>query len=87
MKVKKGYVLREVADQVVVVPTGEQALNFNGILTLNSSGKFLWEQLQNDVTMDDLIAAMLNRYNVTKDVAKKDIEEFIGILKSKNILE
>ena len=87
MKVKKGYVLREVADQVVVVPTGEQALNFNGILTLNSSGKLLWEQLQNDVTMDDLIAAMLNRYNVTKDVAKKDIEEFIGILKSKNILE
>lgn len=87
MKVKSGYVLREVADKVVVVPTGSEAINFNGIITLNSSGKFLWEQLQKDVTIDDLVKAMLGKYNVTYDIAKKDIVEFLEVLKSKNILE
>jgi len=87
MKIKDGYVLREVANQIIVVPTGERAINFNGVITLNQSGKFLWEQLQKDITFDELVKSLLNTYNVSEEIARNDIEEFIDKLKSNNILE
>lgn len=87
MKIKKGYVLREVANQYIVVPTGNEALNFNGIITLNKTGKFLWELLQTPQTKETLVSSLLAHYNVTHDVANVDVEEFINNLQKKNILE
>lgn len=86
MKIKSGYVLREIGNQCVVVPVGETAISFNGIITLNKTGKFLWEQLQNDVTVDALVNAMLNKYDVTKEVATQDILEFLEVLRKHQIL-
>lgn len=87
MKIKPGFVLREVAGQCVVVPVGEEALHFNGVITLNSSGKILWEALKKDVSLEDLVNLLLSKYNVTKEVATQDVNEFINILRSRNIIE
>lgn len=87
MKVKEGYVLREVAGQIIVVPTGDAALNFNGVINLNAPGKLLWEMLQNEVEVEDLVAGMLAKYEVSREVALKDVEEFLATLKEKKILE
>lgn len=87
MKVKSGFVLREVAGQNVVVPVGETALQFNGLITLNSSGKLLWEALQEDVTINDLVELLLSKYDVTREVALKDVNDFIKVLKDRDILE
>ena len=46
MKLKAGFTLKEVGNQFMVLPVGEGALNFNGIISLNKSGKFLFELLQ-----------------------------------------
>ncbi|NLG81171.1 MAG: PqqD family protein [Bacilli bacterium] len=86
MKIKTGYVLREVGNQCVVVPVGETAVTFNGIITLNKTGKYLWELLQEDVTVDDLVNGMLSKYDVTKEVATKDILEFLEVLRKHQIL-
>ena len=87
MKVKSNYILRSVADQHVVVPTGQEAVNFNGIITLNNSGKILFELLQKETTKEKLVEALLERYDVTALQANADVEEFINTLNSKNILE
>jgi hypothetical protein len=77
MKIKPGYLLRTVAGQHVVVPIGEQAVNFNGIITLNTSGKTLWEQLVIGATPDQLVACLLERYQVSKEEAQIDVEAFL----------
>lgn len=87
MKIKSGYILREVANQYIVVPTGNEALNFNGIITLNKTGKFLWELLQTSQTKETLVSSLLAHYNVTQDVANADVEEFINNLQKNKILE
>ena len=50
MKIKDGFMLRKVGGQYVVVALGEASRSFNGIIRLNESGKFLWEQLSADKT-------------------------------------
>ena len=87
MKIKHGYVLRKVAGENIVVPTEEAALNFNGILTLNETGKVLWEMLQTGASEGQLVDVLVDRYEVDEDTAMKDVADFIRILKGKNILD
>ena len=86
MKIKEEYVLRSIAGEHVVVPVGKEAVNFNGIMTLNHSGKLLFETLQKDVTKEELINVLLDEYEVTKEQAQKDVEAFLSILKERDLL-
>ena len=74
MKIKQGFMLREVAGNFVVVAVGEASKNFNGVINLNESGAFLWKQLMSETTNDKLLDALLNEYS--GDVNKE------GLLKS-----
>ncbi len=87
MKVKEDFLLREVAGCYVVVPVGKATINFNGMLNLNETGAFLWEKLQNDTTKEQLLQEMLDTYEITEDIASKDIDNFIKKLKDANLLE
>ena len=86
MKLDKTFVLRKIADDYVVVPVGSTALDFNGIITLNETGAFLWEKLQAETTVEELVEAMVEEYEVDKETAKTDVEEFIELLRAKSIL-
>ncbi len=87
MKINSDYVLREVADQYIVVPTGSSAVDFNGIITLNKSGSKLFKLLETDKSKEDLIEYLLNTYDVTTKKATLDVEAFIQKLERNNILE
>ena len=87
MKIKPGYLLREVAGQFVVVPVGEAALNFNGVISLNKSGAFLWKLLQYDLVFDELVQQIVSTYQVTLSVAKEDAEAFINKMNRHGLLE
>jgi hypothetical protein len=87
LKVKSEYILRELAGQNIVVPVGSEAVNFNGIMTLNGSGKRLFKKLQEETTKEELIALILDHYEVCIEQAKADVEAFIKKLESNNILE
>ena len=87
MKIKKDYVLKEIAGQFVVVPVGEEAIKFNGIISLNKSGKRLFSQLQTEQTEDDLVKYLLSVYDVTEEQAKEDVKKFLKILKENNLLD
>lgn len=87
MKIKEDFLLRKVGDCYVVVPVGKATVDFNGMMNLNETGAFLWEKLENYTTKEELLKAMLDEYEVTEDIAKKDIDNFITKLKDGNLLE
>ena len=80
MKLKEGFIMRDVAGHTVVLPTGDD-LNMNMMITLNDTGKFLWSHLQNEVTRDELIAAILGEYEVQEPVAAAAVDGFVARLK------
>ena len=87
MKIRDGYLMREVAKSHVVVPTGEAALDFSGMMTLNETGAFLWRQLEAGKTESELVAALLEDYDTAETIAQADISEFLAKLKSADLFE
>lgn len=87
MKVEKEFVLREIAGDYVIIPTGKTVLSFNGLITVNEIGAFLWNHLQNDVTVEELVKYVLDEYEVDEETAREDILEFLDTLADGGILE
>lgn len=86
MKIKQGYTLRGIADSFVVVPT-EDNLSLDGMVTLNQSGAFLFNKMQEETTKEELLALMLKEYKIDEQTAKADIEIFIERLLKTGIVE
>ncbi len=87
MKIKKGFMLREVAGNYVVVPVGDASKEFKGIITLNSSGAFLWKSLLEECNMKELLEKFLNEYDIDQKTAENDINLFLNKIKEANVLE
>ena len=77
MKIKKGFVIRSVAGVYVVVATGKLAKKFNGMITLNETGAFLWKCLEEDITKEELLEKLLAEYDVKLEQATEDIDNFL----------
>ena len=86
MKLKKGFVLREVAGETVVVPV-EAELNFNGMITLNEAAKVLWSVLENETSTEDLVKAILSEFDGDEKTAQNDVDAFVQKLKGLDFLE
>ena len=69
MKIKEGYLLREVAGSNIVVPVGSGNMDFSGVITLNEVGSFIWKQLEKDATKEDILNNLLDEYDVDKATA------------------
>ena len=86
MKIKEGFLLREVAGETVVIPSGE-SLDLNMMITLNETGTFLWKNMQEATTEDALVAALLKEYDVDETTAKEAVKAFVEKLKENDIVE
>ena len=80
MKLKEDFVLRQVADTWVVLPLGSATMNFNGMLTLNDSGVLLWRALEQGVGREALVDALTTEYEVSRQQALVDVDEFLNRL-------
>ena len=87
MKVDKEFVLREIAGDYIIIPTGKTVLDFNGLITVNEVGASLWNKLQEEVSIDELVKGILEEYEVEEDVAREDIQEFLATLDKNGILK
>ena len=85
MKLKDGFVLREVAGQTVVLPTGGD-LDLNMMITLNGTAAFLWQKLESETDEAALVAALLSEYDVDEQTAKVCVEGFVAKLKEHDFL-
>lgn len=86
MKIKDGFVLRNICDEYIVVAVGRQTLDFKGLIKLNETGAFLWEQLKNERSEEELLAALRAEYAVDEATAKADIAAFLASLKEAALL-
>lgn len=86
MKLIGEFILRQVGEDVVVVPTGETALQFNGMILLNAVSRILWERLTEGCDLPALVAAVTAAFDVTPADATADIEEFLASLRQAGLL-
>ena len=80
MKIKKGFVLRQVCGENVVVGEGLDAINFGKLLSRNETAAWLWQQAveMGDFTVDSLVAKLLEEYEVTEDMARRDVSNIVN---------
>lgn len=87
MRIKKKFVLREIAGEYVLVPVGEAARELNGIVTVNELGTFLWNLLQEEQTEQTLLNAVLDAYAVEEERARQDIRGFLQLLRDNHLMD
>ncbi|MBQ9860613.1 MAG: PqqD family protein [Clostridia bacterium] len=87
MRIKDGFLLREIGDRTVVVPVGAKTLDFRCIMTLNESGALLWRSLQQDTDQSALAAILLAEYEVDEAKAAADAASFVATLREKGLLD
>lgn len=86
MKIKEGFALRKVADEFIVMPTGSNIARFDGAIALNEVSAFIFEKLLNPLSKEDLLAAVLDEYDVDRETAAKDIDSIIAKFDEMGIL-
>jgi hypothetical protein len=86
MKLKDGFVLRQVAGQTVVLPT-DGALDLDMMITLNDTGAFLWEHLVKEIDREALVAALLGEYDVDEVTARNAVDRFLEKLTANGFLQ
>ncbi len=87
MKIKKGFILREVGGESVVVPVGEMSKQFHGMINLNETGAFLWRFFQAEHTVEEAVAELCATYTADEETVKNDVLRFVEILTQNGFCE
>lgn len=87
MKIKEGFLLRNVAGNHVVVPIGEATIDFNGMMSLNGTGAFLFGKLIEGTSKEQLIKDLMDEYDISIELATKDVEDFILKVEREDLFE
>lgn len=87
MKIKKGFVLRVVGGENVVVPVGEMSKQFHGMINLNETGAFLWRFYTEEHTLDEGVDALCGEYEVERELAGADVKKFADVLTQNGFVE
>lgn len=87
MRIKDGFILREVAGTFVIISAGDDNLDFKGVITVNEVGALIWRGVEAGKSKDEIVDKILSEYVVERDVASVDCDEFLQQLIDKNIIE
>ena len=85
MKLKEGFVLKELAGECVVVPASA-ALDLDGMITLNETAKTLWLALEKGAEAEELVAALISEYEVGESLARSAVDAFLARLRELDLL-
>ncbi len=83
---KQEVVTRRIAGETVIVPVKGGVGDLNSIYTLNQTGTLIWELLGAEVPVTDIVSALCREYDVGKDAAESDIEEFLNALQAEGLI-
>jgi len=86
MLLKQGFMLKKILDDYIVVPTGDNIVDFSVAVSLNETGAFLWKQLESEKTFEELVDALSGEYEVSPNDVKDDVSEFVKLLKTHDFL-
>lgn len=87
MKIRKGYTLRSLGKEFILVPEGLEAVDFTRMISMNESAAFLWKSLEDkEFDNETMIQLLMDEYDITHDVAEKDVEAFLQTLKKADVV-
>ncbi len=87
MKIKDGFITRKVGDKIVAITVGEHTKDFNGMITLNDTGHFIWKCLEKDTDKESIANEVIKEYDISTADAMAEIDKFIAELEKNGILE
>ena len=88
MKIKKGFVLKEIAGSFVVVPVGDDLVDFSLMITTNETGAFIWNCMLEETDIHTICEKLKTEYvGVTDEELIQDINSFADLLADHGILE
>ena len=87
MKTRKGYTLRSLGKEFVLVSEGLDAVDFSRMVSLNESAAFLWRSVEDkDFEAETLVGLLLDEYGITRDVAEKDVAALLQTWKDADMI-
>ena len=87
MKTRKGYRLRSLGKEFVLVAEGLDAVDFSRMISLNESAAFLWKSVEDkDFEAETLVELLLDEYGITRDVAEKDVAALLQTWKETDMI-
>lgn len=86
MRVKNNFILREIAEEYLLIPVGEAAISVKGLIALSESGCLLYRKLQSGCSREDLLAAILEEYDITAQTAAEDLDSFLSQMRQLDML-
>ena len=86
LQVSKEMILREIAGEYLLIPTGQTALRVHGMIRLSESGLLLWKKLQNKTTEEEMVNAILDEYIIDRETATTDVRAFIDQMRKVGVL-
>ena len=87
MKIKPGFTLRNVVDEFMVMPTGENIKNFGGTVILNEVSAFIYKQLEQPISREDLLTQILAEFDVDEATAAADLDALLEQFRQMELLE
>ncbi len=87
MKLKFNFMINELGDSFVAVPMSDSVESFNGVLKLNEGGAFIIETLNNEISYEDLCAKVAEKFSITVEEAKENMEPLFEKLREENLIE
>jgi hypothetical protein len=83
----KELILRKVAGENILIPTGKMSLKIHGMISLTESGALLWSLLQRGCTEDELVKELLSEYDVGEAEARADVLSFVERMSALGVIE
>lgn len=88
MKIKDGFILRDVGGKTFVVAVGELSKKFKGMITLNETGKLIWQELTKGASAEEIVDKIMAEYECDdKNLVQSDVNTFIAKLERDGVLE
>ena len=87
MQINKDFTIQKVGVYYVAVPVGETSKSFHGMVKLNETGAFLWNALaKEDLSEESLVDQLLSEYDVSREIATRDVHRIVELLRENGIL-
>ena len=87
MKIKDGFMLRRFGENYIVVAVGDDAEDFNKLITLNTVGAFIYNLMEKDVTYEEIVSAVLDKYEADRQTVENDINTFLADGKKAGLID
>ena len=76
----ENFVYRKIVNETILVPIKDNVGDMSCIYNLNEVGAFIWEQLDGEKTLSDILSMVTDEFDVTAEDAEIDLHDYISDL-------